>query len=753
MSYTNKSQPGSYEVEKQGSADVLKINCHGYPYLPSIEDNAIGMANVIDRLMEVPSSQKIILIDRRNYEYDYENTRMLMEVANLYRYLIKDKKIFSFGISSDYFKANIQSLIINALKSDPIGVYVELKRLIRDEKIKIENTEISAEMNLRTGYIELLTKLLKLLESTKLISSAKPYLAGHEFGSREIYKQIIKPSITPDFMFTRLMASPPLHSEEIDAYSLGKIEVNIFKIPEQIQHLYHITPPEFKLSEDKYELLDMAKKALSEHKPEKNEFIDPERMRQTFFNIGKDLIQELAESKGIQLKYKEINELAEILVRYTVGFGLIEILLEDTKIQDITINGPIGESPIFVVHEDYHECVTNLYPDKEDGESWASKFRILSGRPLDEANPVLDTELVLPKARARVAIMSKPLNPVGLAFAFRRHRDQPWTYPLFIKNKMMSPLAAGLLSFLVEGNRTILFAGTRSSGKTSILGATLVEIMRKYRILTIEDTEEIAVDALRKLNYNIQPMKVRSALTKTSAEMEADEGIRTSLRFGDSALIVGEIRSSEAKALFEAMRIGALSNVVAGTIHGADPYGVFDRIVNDLGVPRTSFKATDIIVVSNPIRSADGLHKQRRILSISEVRKHWEDDPIREKGFVDLMKYNAKTDMLEPTQDLINGDSEIIKEIAGNVKEWIGNWQAVWDNILLRTKIKETLVNYAIKLNQNSILEAKFVVESNDMFHRISDSIREELGYLDSKRIYFEWNEWLKRTLKKSIMQ
>src|SRR3989344_7022164 len=445
MLYNNKTQPGSYELEKQGNADILRINCHGYPYLPSIEDNAIGMANVMDKLIEVPSAQKIILVDRRNYEYDYEQTRMLMEIANLYRYLVKDKKIFSLGVSSDYFKVNIQSLIINTLRSDPVGVYVELKRLIRDEKIKIENTEISAEVNLRSGYLELLTKLLKLLENTKLISSARPYLAGHEFGSRNIYKQIIKPSVTPDFMFTRLMASPPLHSEEIDAYSIEKIEVNIFKIPEQIQYLYHVTPPEFKLSEDKYELLDIAKNALSEHKPEKNEFIDPERMRQTFYNIGKDLIQELAESKGIQLKYKEINELTEILVRYTVGFGLIEILLEDPKIQDITINGPIGESPIFIVHEEYHECITNLYPDKEDGESWASKFRILSGRPLDEANPVLDTELVLPKARARVAIMNRPLNPVGLAFAFRRHRDQPWTYPLFIKNKMLSPLAAGLL--------------------------------------------------------------------------------------------------------------------------------------------------------------------------------------------------------------------------------------------------------------------------------------------------------------------
>jgi len=739
MVISNKSQPGDYEIEKQGNIDILKINCQNYPYLPSVEDNAVGMSVVIDKLIEMPSIQRIILLDRRNYEYDYDQTRMLMEIANLYKYLIKEKKILNLSLSSDYFKVNLQTIIMSTLKSDPVGAYIELKRLIRDEKIKIENTEFMDEVNKRTGYINILTKLLGLFEDAKIISLAKPYLDGYEFGSRSIYKQIFKPTVTPDFMFTKLMAQPPMHSEEVDAYSIGKTEINIFKIPEQIQNLYHVIPPEFKLEEEKYELLDLARSALAEHQPKREEMIDPERMRQTFYNIGRDMIQELAEHKGIELRNKELNELGEILVRYTVGFGLIEILLEDPKIQDITINGPIGETPMFVVHEDYDECITNLYPSSEDGESWASKFRILSGRPLDEANPVLDTELMLPKARARVGIMTRPLNPSGLAYAFRRHRDKPWTYPLFIKNRMLSPLAAGLLSFLVDGNRTLLFAGTRSSGKTSILGSTLVEIMRKYRIITIEDTEELPVDALRKM-------------TKASAEMEADEGIRTSLRFGDSALIVGEIRSTEALALYEAMRIGALSNVVAGTIHGANPYGVFDRVVNDLGVPRTSFKATDIIIISNPIRSADGLHKQRRVLSISEVRKNWEDDPIREKGFVDLMKYNSKTDSLEPTPDLMNGDSEIIKEIAGNVKEWIGNWDAVWDNILLRAKIKETLVNYALKLNQDSLLESEFVIESNDMFHRISDSIREKTGNLDSKKIYFEWHEWLKRALKKSII-
>lgn len=244
-------------------------------------------------------------------------------------------------------------------------------------------------------------------------------------------------------------------------------------------------------------------------------------------------------------------------------------------------------------------------------------------------------------------------------------------------------------------------------------------------------------------------MKVRSALAISgTSETAADEGIRTSLRMGDSSLIIGEVRSTEAKALYEAMRVGALANVVAGTIHGDSPYGVFDRVVNDLGVPRTSFKATDIIVVANPIKSSDGLHKWRRITQITEVRKHWQDDPLREKGFVDLMKYDSKEDKLLPTDDLLNGDSEVLKGIAGNVKEWVGNWDAVWDNILLRANIKEELTRVALANKQLDLLEAEGVIASNDALHNISDAVRNEVGYLDTKRIFGEWADWLKKYVR-----
>ena len=90
-----------------------------------------------------------------------------------------------------------------------------------------------------------------------------------------------------------------------------------------------------------------------------------------------------------------------------------------------------------------------------------------------------------------------------------------------------------------------------------------------------------------------------------------------------------------------------------------------------------------------------------------------------------------------------------MKAIAGNVKDWAGNWDSVWDNITLRAKIKETLVDFAAKSNNPDLLEAEFVIQSNDQFHKLSEKIKEEVGSLDSKRIYFEWNEWLKRNVKK----
>jgi flagellar protein FlaI len=747
----------SYEIVRESGENVMYVNYLGASTVPSLIDSAEVFGRTIDSLKEESNIGRIVFVQQRNYSHNFVQVKMLVEVAQLSDFLIKQEKILSSEnlsrLGSLYYDvyAFLNYIVNELLSVDPVRAYRELRGALFSERARRE--EGVGVLSERDEYIRLLEKILGYFDDLELIRKLKDSFDAYVLGDRAIYNEVFRADIMPNFTFTRMVARLPDDAEIVKQYSIAKGDdkslVTIFRRPNKAKLVYHLSPPEYLLEEDHHMLLNLARNVMVEHRPTAEEFNDPERTRQVFFNVARDLLSDLAGSKNIELSYGDLTKLANILVRHTIGFGVLEVLLQDVDLQDIMVNAPVSLSPIFVRHNEFGECVSNLIPSNEDADSWAAKFRMTSGRALDEANPILDTNLDLGEISARVAIIQQPLSAGGLAYTLRRHRSAPWTLPLFVKNKMINSLGAGLLSFIIDGARTMLVAGTRSSGKTSLLGSLLLEIMPNKRIITIEDTLELPVSAMRKLDYDILSMKVRSALGGESVEVSAEEGIRASLRLGDSSLIVGEIRSSEAKALYEAMRVGALANVVAGTIHGGSPYAVFDRVCNDLEVPITSFKATDLIVVANPIKSADGLQSWRRVLQIAEVRKHWDKDPLTEGGFVDLMKYDVKEDLMKPTDDLINGDSEIMKEIASNVKGWAGNWDAVWDNVVLRSKIKQESVDFAERAKMPEILEGDFTVKSNNAFHQISNEVAEDVGLPESDIVFDKWKSWLERESKK----
>jgi len=735
----------------------LRVNCLGCLYGSSLEDFEECMANTIDKILEVKKVSSIILAKDREYEYNYEQTKKLVEIANVIEWVIRERMMSYEALGSEKCKKfhsawhpKLQYLILDVMRKDPIGAYVEIMREIRHAKTYMKKLTSRKDYDCFYNYRKNVLEAIKTkMEGTKLIQDVKDHIAGYKLGDRQMYREIFTPSVRPNFMLTRYIVTPPEEGKSVDRYNIGDIKIEIFRLPDTAEYFYYVLPPEFQLSEEKYSVLDAARRYMASHRPKTAEFVKSKRVREVFYSIGRDMIKEVSDKMGITLTTKSLEQLATILTRYTAGLGVLEVLLMDEKIQDLYVNSPVERQPILIYHQDWEECKTNLIPTMEDAEAWATRLRIQSGRPLDEANPVLDTDIAVPGGKARFAVITRGLSPHGLAFAIRRHRDKPWTLPLFIKNKMLDPLASGLLSFLIDGSVSMLVAGGRSSGKTSVLGSLMLEILPKVRIVSIEDTLELPVEQLMELNYNIERLKSRSVITRVETEMPADEALRTALRLGDSALIIGEVRSVEAKALYEAMRIGALSNVVAGTIHGESAYGVYDRVVNDLGVPPTSFKATDIIPICKSLRSSDGLHRFRRMTEITEVRKKWDEDPMKEGGFVNLMEYSGKEDKLKPTDTLINGESDVVNRIASYVREWSGNWEAVWENIQVRAKIKETLVKMSDKLEMPELLEADWTVKSNSIFHLIGESIRKEIGFSDPKRVYAEWENWIRTELKK----
>jgi GTPase SAR1 family protein len=184
----------------------------------------------------------------------------------------------------------------------------------------------------------------------------------------------------------------------------------------------------------------------------------------------------------------------------------------------------------------------------------------------------------------------------------------------------MDAVAAGLLSFLVDGRASMLVCGARGSGKSSLLSSLLFEFPQNQRILVIEDTREVPVHTLQSLGFKVQSMLVDPVQGMDRAEA-AEEALRVSLRLGESAIVVGEVRGKEAMTLYESMRTGKAGSSVLGTIHGDGAREVRDRVVNEMGIPEASFASTDVIVTMGLVRPGGGLGQMRRITEVAEVVK------------------------------------------------------------------------------------------------------------------------------------
>ena len=478
MVFKRDAQIYATEVERKEGEDVLYVNYLPAPFVPSLAKQGFVMAKTMGLLIDFPNVSRMVFVQQRNYHYPSEQVFMLAEIARLINYWIKQEVILSperlslMGDASEMYEE--ASYWISLMKEDPVACYRETGHRI-DEIKEQKGDEISGQM---MHYMHFLDKVRDMLEKTKLIQKVINSSLD-SLGGRSVYESIFVPDVLPNFTFTRLVAQLPEDAELVDQYEIKEefetITVTILKLKNDAKYFYHIMPPEYSLGEDHYLLLYLARQVMIKHQPKADEFTDTEKTRQVFYNVARDLLSELSRSKGIALTHRELHKLSIILVRHTIGFGLLEVLLLDNKIQDIVVNAPIAQNPIFIKHQNYEECVTNIIPSYEDGDSWAAKLRLQSGRPLDEANPILDSDLAFGKIRARIAAVSHPLSPSGLAYALRRHRDNPWTLPLFVENKMLNSFAAGLLSFMIDGSRTLLVAGTRSSGKC-VDGNTLIQL-------------------------------------------------------------------------------------------------------------------------------------------------------------------------------------------------------------------------------------------------------------------------------------
>jgi len=674
------------EIRKIGNKNFLIINC-----LHCANNSSLGNITCFRRILDKLKENKGI--DSIIFQRGYKKILNPSSFKTLREYL---DVVDSIDTEAEMCDADFEAFSILKFKmlEDPVGAIIHLmgiepckddKKVFDDIKKKFEKTEI-----------------WKLVKENK-----------SKYKENELYHIIFRDRILPGFVSFYTEAIPR-DAKILDKYEIAGSSVQIYQAEEKPYPIYHITPKELNLGRNELMILNKAFMRLS-----KEEF-DQKRGQIICEKVINELNPELPEEKK--------KELATALRRYSFGYGIIEVLFQDPKIQDVFVDSP-GDKHVYINHADFEECSTNIILSPEELEKLSTRFRLISGRPFDESYPILHAELK--DMGIRVAGITEPMTFNGIGFAFRKHAVQPWTMQQFIKNGMLSAEAAGLISFLIDGQQSILVTGSRGSGKTSFLSSLLAEIPQNFRIITIEDTPELPIEELRDLGYNIQHIRVKSSLQREAYEVTAEEALRSALRLGESVLILGEVRGEEAKSLFEAMRIGAAGNVVMGTIHGSSAYDVWDRIVNDLKVPSTSFKAADIIINCAPVRKGEDIKRNRRVLGITEIGKFWNSDPQKENGFVELMTYNKTRDRLEITKNFRK--SQALKTIALKKGMSMAN---VMKSINMRAKIKEAIVKASDK--NKHLLDVKFAMMATNKFIELMKG-KKKPNYAGVLKLFKKW--------------
>ncbi|MFH0714070.1 MAG: type II/IV secretion system ATPase subunit [Candidatus Micrarchaeota archaeon] len=749
---------GEFVIKQEGSKRLLIIDYKGASVAPDIALYPQVMRDVIEKL-QTNDADEVVLAEYYERIYNAEQTSMLRGIADLITKM-ETETVWSpshlGGEHSD--KKTIAArhdavlAIVNQTYVDPFTAYLELIKLVKEGAGSYAKAQSAGDEKALEDFkifLGTLQFMKSLFDNTSLIKKSKQYLAqiGKMPEGRAIYHSMFESAIKPSFIGSRIFFTGAETLELVDQYEVLGSKVYIYKHPEKIEYLYYINPPEYTLSPDKYFLLQKTKEVVAGHRPTNVGFMDMGQARKYFRKIYVATIADIANKNDIKLTVDEKEELATIVSRYTIGYGILELLLSDRQLTDVYIDSPLGDKPIYLVHSKYGQCQTNIIFSEEEAKATVSRFRALSGRPFDEAHPILDFDLA--DLQTRIAAIGKPLAVDGTAFALRLHKDTPWTLSQFVDFKMMPALAAGLLSYFVDAQASMLIVGSRGSGKTSLLQAMMQEIPQNLRIIVQEDTQELPIPQLKQLGFNVQRLKTRPPLgAQSDAEVSAEDALRTALRLGDSVLIVGEVRSGEAKALYEAMRVGAVGNVVMGTIHGESAYSIWDRVVNDLGVPTTSFKATDMVIVTAPIRFKGSLKRQRRLVEVTEVKKEWTEDPGKENGFLNWMLFDAHKDNMELFRDDIK-QSEWIKKVMRNRGI---NYEDIWSEIVTRAASKQHLVDVKNKHNIPKILEAENSIRAHTKLMMLGERQREENGKVDHKELLSEWQKWVDTVLAKEVI-
>ncbi len=451
------------------------------------------------------------------------------------------------------------------------------------------------------------------------------------FAGSQGYRTLLNPTVRPSVSHWRVRRSLPSDAVLSDTRRLSTgSTVRLYSSSVARVPRYHLRPLAADLDRQAWATVERARRRLA---------------RSAEADLSSNLEAVVRRVAGSQ---DSIPDIATVLRKHTSGYGLLEDFFADPVVSDVFVTAPACDNRVRI-RADGRTVTSNARLTDAGVAALASRFRRESGRAFSRATPTLDAATEIAGRRVRIAGVTEPVSD-GYAFAFRAHDREHWTLADLVANETMVSRCAALLALAMRRGRSVLIVGARGSGKTTLLSALLWELPAAVRTMLIEDTPESPVTRLQAAGRDVQAFRAAAG----GSELSPEDALRTALRMGDGALVLGEIRGEEADVLYEAMRVGANSEAVLGTVHGDGAMAAHDRVVEDLGVEPGAFGETDVIVTTE---SADGpMGTTRRVRRVEEVSP---DNPSRFQSVFDRSE-----GQLRRTGRIERGNSHLVTAMA-----------------------------------------------------------------------------------------
>ena len=445
----------------------------------------------------------------------------------------------------------------------------------------------------KEGYMRFLKKVapnrgFKVMLSTKSVEQRRLQKGSHVTNIPEIKNPAIE-----------ILEIYPVK----EPYSYIRITFN----NENSEYLYEVIEPE--MSREEKDLLALIKDTLQRtlgYEWEKLTSLDKEEYL-------RESVDSFVQTRGIKVEPITKKKLGYYIIRDFVGHGVIDVMMNDDDIEDISCDG--FNIPIFISHRKYESVRSNIIFDNEDAlNNFVVTLSQRSGKQISVSSPILDGTTI--EGHRVQATYSREVTTRGSTFTIRRFKHRPFTPVDLLKYKTVSPEMMAYLWLGVENGESMILCGGTASGKTSALNSLALFIPPGAKIVTMEDTREINLP-----HDNWIPGMTRTGVGekdrdgKSAGEIDMFDLVRAALRQRPNYIIVGEVRGKETYIMFQAMATG---HSTYSTMHADSVKSMVNRLENPpINCPRILLTALRNVLIQAQVRVGNDL--VRRMKQIIEI--------------------------------------------------------------------------------------------------------------------------------------